>query len=62
MRRDQVLSQLPVGLRETARHVLDWLLPEDDLVEDLAAYDVLRFVWYTLPVKWAVDADGLAEA
>jgi hypothetical protein len=62
MRRDQVLSQLPVGLRETARHALDWLLPEDDPVDDLAAYDVLRFVWYALPMKWTADADELAEA
>jgi hypothetical protein len=62
MTRDQVLSRLRAELQEPARHVLDWLLPEDDPVEDLAACDVLQFVWYSLPVKWAVDADELAEA
>jgi hypothetical protein len=60
MTRDQVLSRLPVERREPARHVLEWLLPEDDPVEDLAACDVLQFVWYSLPVKWAVDTDELA--
>jgi hypothetical protein len=62
MNRDQVLSRLPTGLREPARHVLEWLLSEGDPVDDLSAYEVLQFVWYTVPVKWAVDADELAEA
>lgn len=62
MNRDQVLSRLPAGLRVAARNVLEWLLSEDDRVDDLSGYEVLQFVWYTVPVKWAVDADELAEA
>jgi hypothetical protein len=49
-------------LRETAPHVLEWLLSEDDPVDDLSAHEVLQFVWYTPPVKWAVDPEELAEA
>lgn len=62
MTREQVVSRLPAGLREAGRHVLEWLLAEDDdRVEDLSGYEVLQFVWYTVPVKWAVDAEELAE-
>ncbi|WP_406068570.1 hypothetical protein [Micromonospora sp. NBC_01638] len=58
--RDQVLARVPVELREAARHVLEWVSPEDAEVEDLAAYDVLQFVWYSLPMKWLVDEGDLA--
>jgi hypothetical protein len=52
---DQTLARVPVALREPARQVLSWLLPEDAPVEDVCANDVLQFVWYTLPVKWGPE-------
>ena len=59
---DQALARVPVALREQARQVLQWLLPEDVPVEDLSANDVLQFVWYTLPVKWGLELGDATEA
>ncbi len=59
--RDQLLARVPVELREAARQVLEWVSPRMPKVEDIAAYDALHFVWYSLLTKWLVDAGELAE-
>lgn len=59
--RDQVVARVPVELREGARQVLEWVSPEDAETDDLAAYDVLHFVWYSLSTKWMADEGELAE-
>jgi hypothetical protein len=59
--RDRVLATLPPQQREHAKHVLEWLVDDDDQLSALSSLAVLHFVWYSLPVKWAVDDTELVE-
>lgn len=35
---------------------MEWMLPEDGDLADLAQIDVQRFLWYFLPAKWLIDS------
>lgn len=59
---DQLLSRVSPGLRKPARQILRHLLAADATAEDLSAYGMLHFVWYTLPVAWSLDDEAREKA
>ncbi len=59
--RAEVLAGLEPGRRQKAGWVLDALVSDENDLGGVLAYDVLRFVWYELPVKWTAPLEELTE-